>query len=157
MATRRWQSAILALLLTLVPAFSMAAGGEANIVLEFSQSDKMFLYISVLLGVIALVVGFIIRGQVLSKSPGNEKMQEVGGAIHEGAIAYLKRQIATMIWFVLLISGLLVVLYMNSYGTMTAVFTALSFVAGVAASYIAGYVGMDMAVRGNMRTAHAAL
>jgi K(+)-stimulated pyrophosphate-energized sodium pump len=135
----------------------MAAGGEANIVLEFSQSDKMFLYISLVLGFIALAVGFVIRGQVLAKSPGSEKMQEVGGAIHEGAIAYLKRQVATMIWFVLLISALLVVLYMNSYGTMTAVFTALSFVAGVAASYIAGYVGMDMAVRGNMRTAHAAL
>lgn len=157
MATRRWHAAILALVLTLVPAFSMASGAEANIVLEFNQSDKMFLYISLALGVVALIAGFFIRGQVLAQSPGNEKMQEVGGAIHEGAIAYLKRQIATMIWFVLGISALLVVMYMGKYGTTTAILTAVSFIAGVAASYIAGYVGMDMAVRGNMRTAHAAL
>lgn len=157
LATRRWQAALFAFLLTLVPAFSAAAGGEANIVLKFSDQDKMFLYISLGLGVLALITGFMIRGQVLAKSPGNEKMQEVGGAIHEGAIAYLKRQVMTMIWFVLLISGLLILMYKGSYGMNTAILTALSFVAGVAASYIAGYVGMDMAVRGNMRTAHAAL
>ncbi len=137
---------------------TMALASEADVVLNFNgPNDKMLLGISLGLGVVALFFGFLIRAQTLKFSPGNEKMQEVGGAIHEGAIAYLKRQVMTMIWFVALVFGLLIVLYQGEYGMKIAVMMGVSFVAGVAASYIAGYVGMDMAVRGNMRTAHAAL
>lgn len=143
-------------LLSLLPASVFAA--EADVVLDFSgPNDKLLLGISFGLGLLALIFGFIIRAQVLAHSAGSEKMQEVGGAIHEGAIAYLKRQIATMIWFVALIFALLFLLYSGKYGSFVATMMGVSFVAGVAASYIAGYVGMDMAVRGNMRTAHAAL
>ena len=148
--------ALLAIVLTTIPTLALAA--EGDVVLSFTgKNDKMLLGISLALGLVALIVGWMIRTMVLRESPGNEKMQEVGNAIHEGAIAYLKRQIATMIWFVALISGLLLVLYSGKYGMQVAAYMAVSFVLGVAASYFAGYVGMDMAVRANMRTAHAAL
>lgn len=148
--------ALFALVLTTVPTFARAA--EADVVLSFTgKNDKMLLGISLGLGLVALIVGWMIRGMILRESPGNEKMQEVGNAIHEGAIAYLKRQIATMIWFVIGIFALLVLLYQGKYGMPVAISMAVSFALGVAASYIAGYVGMDMAVRGNMRTANAAL
>ncbi|MEQ1934856.1 MAG: sodium/proton-translocating pyrophosphatase, partial [Fimbriimonadaceae bacterium] len=150
--------ALFTLMLMLIPSWAMAAGSEASVVLNFTESDKMYLYISFGLGFIALIAGFMFRAKVTKESPGNEKMQEVGLAIYEGAMAYLKQQIKTMIWFVLAIAGLLTFIYGRQYGNMTlGVLTAVSFMLGVAASYIAGYVGMDMAVKANMRTAHAAL
>jgi len=148
--------AILASLFALFPTFAMAA--EADVALDFSsKGNQLLLAISFALGLVALLTGFWIKKQVLSASPGSEKMQEVGGAIHEGALAYLKRQISTMIWFVVLVFGLLMLLYTSKFGVKVAAFMGISFVAGVMASYIAGWVGMDMAVRANMRTAHAAL
>lgn len=136
----------------------MAAGAEASVVLNFTNSDKIYLYISFALGLIALIAGFMFRAKVTAESPGNEKMQEVGLAIYEGAMAYLKQQISTMIWFVLAIAGLLTFIYGRQYDSWAlGGLTAASFMLGVAASYIAGYVGMDMAVKANMRTAHAAL
>ncbi len=150
--------ALLTLLILAVPSLALAAGSEAKVVLSFTNSDMYFLYASLVLSFIAIAVGFMLRSHVLKMSPGDEKMQEVGGAIHQGAMAYLKRQFGTMIWFVLAIAGILAFIYTNTYSSATlGILTALSFIAGVFASYIAGYVGMDMAVKGNMRTAHAAL
>jgi len=143
-------------LLSLAPNASLAAGGEA-VELKFSSQDQLFLYISLGFGLIAIVAAFVLRGMVLGRSPGNEKMQSVGKAIMDGALAYLRQQVRTMIIFVILLAVGLVFLYGNRYGWSMAVYMALSFCAGVAASYIAGYAGMLMAVQGNMRTAHAAL
>jgi len=91
-------------------------------------------------------------------------MQEVARAIQDGANAYLKRQISTMIWFVLAITAILFLLYRPVYervypgeGLLLGAGIAVAFFLGVFASYGAGYVGMYMAVRGNLRTAAAAL
>ncbi len=150
--------ALFTFMLMLVPSWAMAAGSEANVTLNFSDSDKIYLWISFGLGFIALITGWWFRSKVTKESPGNEKMQEVGLAIYEGAMAYLKQQISTMIWFVLAIAGLLTFIYGRQYDSWAlGGLTAASFMLGVAASYIAGYVGMDMAVKANMRTAHAAL
>ncbi len=147
--------AFLAIVGALIPTQALAVEGD-TIKLAFTQSDKIYLWISLALGAIALGYGFWIAKSVLRHSAGSEKMQEVGGAIRDGALAYLSQQIRTMVWFVLAIGGGLAALYWSA-GPLTASLVALCFVLGVAASYVAGYAGMLMAVNGNMRTAHAAL
>lgn len=140
----------MAIFLTALPRMAHAAG-EADVVLKFSDSDKKFLYLSLILGVIALFYGLVyLRGGVMRRSTGTDNMREVGRAIKEGALAYLKQQIQTMIIFVIIIAIGLGALFHNPL-------ISLTFVLGVAASYIAGYSGMIMAVEGNMRTAAAAL
>jgi len=85
-------------------------------------------------------------------------MQEVASAIEVGAMAYLKRQFKTMIWFVIAITVGLYFLYKPVFpGTTLPIGVAIAFVMGVMASYGAGYVGMWLAVKGNVRTAAAAL
>jgi len=147
---------LFSLFLTLF-APALAFAGEGDVKLVFSQGDKTMLYISLALGVVAIIVAFYIRNKILAQSPGDEKMQEVGKAIREGALAYLQQQARLMGVFILILSALLFVMYQPTYGPTVAVLMVVCFILGVAASYIAGYVGMDSAVNGNMRTAHAAL
>ncbi|MEZ5163545.1 MAG: sodium/proton-translocating pyrophosphatase [Fimbriimonadaceae bacterium] len=141
----------------MLPNAAMASGGEAAIKLEFSGQDMYFLYASLVFGVLAIAFGAYFYKAVMSQSPGNEKMQEVGGAIRDGALAYLKQQVRTMAIFAVIIFAVLFALYRGTYGDALALATAFAFLGGVAASYVAGYVGMLMAVNANMRTAAAAL
>ena len=148
---------ILGALLALLPSVA-AASKEGNVVLKFSANDMVYLYVSLALGVLAIAVGFHLRKSVRAMSPGSAKMQEVGGAIREGALAYLKKQFRTMAIFVVLIAIGLFFMYSNIYESVPlGIWIAVTFCSGVAASYIAGYTGMLMAVDANMRTAHAAL
>ncbi len=135
----------------------LAAASEADVVLNFRSGDMPFLYASLAFGVIALIAAFALARGVMSASPGSEKMQEVGQAIKDGALAYLRRQVGTMSIFVALLAVLLFFMYQSQFDTRLGILIAISFVLGVAASYIAGYTGMLLAVNGNMRTAHAAL
>ncbi len=140
----------------LLPSLSQAAGGE-NVTLKFTSQDTTYLIISMVVGLVAIGFGLLFRSGVLSQDKGSEKMQEVGGAIKAGAMAYLRQQVTTMSIFVVLLAIGLFFMNYKDHGPMLAAYVALSFVGGVAASYIAGYVGMVMAVESNMRTAHAAL
>ncbi|GMV35891.1 MAG: hypothetical protein AMXMBFR61_03990 [Fimbriimonadales bacterium] len=135
------------------------ASTEASIRLQFSQNDLTFLYVSLGFAILSIAFGAFLRFSVLKQSPGNEKMQEVSRAIREGALAYLRKQVATMSIMVILLAVGLYFLYVGNplYGPVMALWLAVCFVAGVAASYIAGYVGMGMAVMANTRTANAAL
>jgi len=117
-----------------------------------------------LLAFAALGFGFYLLRWTLAQDSGTPKMQEVARAIQDGANAYLRRQISTMIWFVLAITTILFLLYRPVYeriypgeGLLLGIGIAVAFFLGVFASYGAGYVGMYMAVRGNLRTAAAAL
>ncbi len=147
---------LLGAFLAALSGVAMAAGGE-NVRLVFTDQDKIFLYISLAAGLIAIVGAIGLSSGLKKLSSGDEKMQEVGDAIEAGAMAYLRKQITAMLPFVLLIAGLLIAMYFRSYGTTLSIFVAVSFIGGVAASYIAGYAGMRMAVKGNTRTANAAL
>ena len=153
---RRTYAALFAGLFALAPGLATAAEGE-NVVLNFTQGDMIYLYISLFFGLLSLAVGFVIAKSVLTQDPGSQKMQEVSGAIKEGALAYLRRQVQTMLPFVVVLAIGLFLLYYKTWGTALAVYLAICFVGGVAASYIAGYTGMLMAVNGNCRTAAAAL
>jgi len=139
----------------IIPQFASAA--EGDVVLNFSSSDMKLLYISLGFGVVAIIFAFAIRSGLMKESPGSAKMQEVGLAIREGAQAYLRRQIMTMIWFVLALFIGLIFLFKGQYGMQVSIWIGVAFVMGVTASYVAGYAGMIMAVNGNMRTANAAL
>lgn len=150
---------LLAILFSILAIFApaLAFAGETDVKLEFKGSDQIYLIISAAIGLLAIIVAFAIRSQLLKLDTGGEKMEEVGSAIHTGAIAYLKQQMTMMIPFVIVIAGLLWFMYKDSYGQILALWVGVSFIGGVSASYLAGYIGMDMAVRANMRTAAAAL
>ncbi len=92
----------------------------------------------------AIILAVIVKG-----SPaGNEKMQEIANAIKEGAIAYLNRQLKSMG-----IAGLIIfVIIIVTLGTKT----AIGFLVGAIASFLAGYIGMRVSVIANVRTAEAA-
>lgn len=148
-------------LFALVPVAAFASGGE-NVKLQFQASDKMYLFISLGMAAIAIVAGFMIRSWVLKQSAGTAKMIEVSGAIRDGAMAYLRQQVKTMSVFVIVIAVGLFALYWQRFSDVTlmglpiALWLSIAFILGVMASYIAGYVGMLMAVAANARVASAA-
>ncbi|HWP31542.1 MAG TPA: sodium/proton-translocating pyrophosphatase [Fimbriimonadales bacterium] len=151
--------------LLLSPVYAFGIGAEAGLELKFQQSDYIFLWISLGLSLLAILTGWGIARWVLRQDPGPEKMQEVSEAIRAGALGYLKRQIKTMLFFIVVLAVGLYFLYSTNpdYAGQTilrlpmALWLAIAFVLGVFASYIAGYTGMIMAVRANARTANAAL
>jgi K(+)-stimulated pyrophosphate-energized sodium pump len=146
---------LLAILFTLIPSLSLAS--EGDVTLKFSSGDMKWLGISFVIGLIAIGAAVFIWRKTMAVSPGSEKMQAVSQAIREGALAYLKKQIATMIIFVIILAFGLFALYSAQWGAGLGIGIAFCFVAGVACSYIAGFAGMMMAVSGNTRTAAAAL
>jgi K(+)-stimulated pyrophosphate-energized sodium pump len=104
--------------------------------------------ISIALAAVGLVVALLLIRQILSASPGNTKMQEIGGAVQAGAKAYLNRQIMAIVPIALII---LVAIWWLRDTT-----TAIGFIVGAVCSLAAGYIGMMIAVRANVRTAQAA-
>tara|TARA_Y100000590_G_scaffold470228_1_gene662907 strand:+ start:43 stop:2136 length:2094 start_codon:yes stop_codon:yes gene_type:complete len=100
---------------------------------------------SVICGISSILYGIFTSRSILSASTGNKKMEEISQAIQEGANAYLNRQYLT-ISYVGFIIFLLIFFFFNFY-------VALGFLLGAVLSGLAGYVGMHISVRSNVRTA----
>ncbi len=99
-------------------------------------------------GLSALAFAGYLTWGILKKETGTPRMRAISDAIREGAMTYLKRQYRTIMIFIAVLTGILSL----SLGP----FTALAFVVGAICSALAGYIGMSVAVRANVRTAHAA-
>ena len=99
-------------------------------------------------GLIALAYGILASRSIVTADAGNEKMQQIASAIQEGAAAYLNRQYLTIGGVGLVVTVLLAV----TLGFAV----AAGFVIGAVLSGVAGYVGMNVSVRANVRTAQAA-
>ncbi|GEP41276.1 sodium-translocating pyrophosphatase [Brevifollis gellanilyticus] len=103
---------------------------------------------SLALAVVGLAFAILLIRNVMGASAGNEKMAEIGGAIQQGAKAYLNRQIRA-------VSLIAVVIFVAVYFIRGGLASA-GFVVGAVCSLVAGYIGMMVAVRANVRTAWAA-
>lgn len=160
------RSIMIATMFGLLAMGSAAHAAEAIELPVFNELGMMMpaIWIVFVSAIIGLLFGAKWFFSISKEDPGSRGMVEVSRAVEEGAWAYLAKQMKTMIWFVIVIAVGLVFLYKNNPlynidGTTIPLYigVALAFVMGVAASYMAGLIGMAMAVRANCRVANAAL
>jgi len=120
---------------------------------------------SALTALLALAVGFFLMRDVLASDQGTPRMVEIASAIQEGAMAYLRRQFKTIL---VILIPLAVVVFITSVEVLkpdestalsfaeSGIYRTLAFLAGCLMSGLTGFIGMSLAVRGNVRTAAAA-
>jgi len=110
--------------------------------------DNSLLVLAPIAGVLSLLFACYLAYKVTKAEAGNDKMKEIAGYIHEGAMAFLTREYRTLAIFMVVV--VIVV------GLLINVQTAVAFLAGALFSIIAGYFGMQVATKANVRTANAA-
>jgi len=100
------------------------------------------------MGMVALVFAYVLAMRVVKSPAGDERMREISDAIHEGAMAFLFREYRTLAIFVIVMFAVISI-FINWQ-------TAASYLTGTIASVSAGFIGMNVATRANVRTANAA-
>ena len=115
------------------------------------------LIVAIVAGCVALLFALVTAIRVLRSDPGNHAMQEIGAAIQEGAAAFLRREYMVLVPFVVVVTGVLWALIDWHIRDDLIPRTAISYLVGTVASATAGYIGMNVAVRANVRTAAAAM
>ena len=103
---------------------------------------------SIVVGIIALAVALMLSSAIGKAPAGTARMQEIAGYIHEGAMAFLYREYKALSVFVIIVA-IIIAMFLSPM-------TAVCFVAGAIFSVCAGYIGMTVATKANVRTAEAA-
>ncbi|MET1040059.1 MAG: sodium-translocating pyrophosphatase [Acidimicrobiales bacterium] len=148
-------------------ALLAAEGGYQSF--ELGGGEWFWLIFSAVTALIALAVGFYLVRAVNAADTGTDKMREIAAAIQEGAMAYLKRQFKTI---AIIVIPLAIIVFITSTEVVkptdalgyvsglsqfeSGLFRTLAFLAGCFLSGLTGFIGMSLAVRGNVRTAAAA-
>ncbi|MCH8325695.1 MAG: sodium-translocating pyrophosphatase [Bacteroidetes bacterium] len=114
---------------------------------------KTIIYIIPLFGVLGLLYTFWKSAWVLKQDPGTEKMQKIANHIYEGAMAFLRSEYKVLSVFIIAVAILLAVSADSEYSSPL---VAVSFLVGALCSAIAGFIGMKVATRANVRTTNAA-
>ncbi|NDA59559.1 MAG: sodium-translocating pyrophosphatase, partial [Actinobacteria bacterium] len=122
--------------------------------IELTGNNVVLVGIVAVIGLAALVVAGILVREVLAASEGTERMKEIGAAVQEGAAAYLNRQFKTLSIFAVVVFFLLFLLPAET--NTERIGRSIFFLVGAVFSGITGYMGMWLAVRGNVRVAAAA-
>lgn len=105
-------------------------------------------------GVLALIYTYFKSNWISKQDAGNEKMKTISGHIAEGAMAFLKAEYSVLVVFVIVVAALLA--YSGANSTDSSPLVGLSFVVGALCSALAGYIGMRVATKANVRTTQAA-
>ena len=115
------------------------------------------LIIAIAAGALALLFAALTSVRVMLQEQGNQRMRDIGDAIREGATAFLRREYLALVPFVVVVTGVLWVLIDWHTLEESVPKTAISYLAGTICSASAGLIGMQVAVRANVRTAAAAM
>jgi len=114
------------------------------------------MWVAVMAGVLGLAFAVFLIRYILSRDQGTERIREISAAIQEGAIAFLSREYRILAIFMIVVALILGVLFGVQSGWAQGVRVAFALVFGAICSAGAGYIGMNMAIRSNGRTAAAA-
>ncbi len=126
----------------------LASGGVV-----FSPSEYTVVIGVAVIAVIALVIGFVLRQQVLAADEGTQSMRDIGRAVQEGAQAFLNRQFKTLAPFIVVV--FLVLFALPATGTGERIGRSVAFIFGALFSMAIGYLGMNLATKANIRVAAA--
>ena len=107
-----------------------------------------YLILSIVVGLVALGVAVMLSNAISAANAGTARMKEIAGYIHEGAMAFLYREYKYLAIFIVVVAAII--------ATFLSVSTALCFIGGAVFSICAGYLGMNVATKANVRTAEAA-
>lgn len=107
-----------------------------------------YMILAPVVGIVALIFAFFLAGKINKVDPGTERMKEIASYIHEGSMAFMTREYKAIAIFVVLLFGILWVGIDRE--------TAISFLVGSVFSALAGFIGMQVATKANVRTANAA-